>query len=114
MVASVDEGCADTVIDIEQIPAEEVVEETERLLKGFANGTRLRILSVLRDGEVCVHEIAEALEVTQSAISHHLRLLRDARIVSKRREGRHVYYMLGDEHIRDMLENALSHGREAL
>lgn len=96
----------------ESLPADSVTDETVRLLKGFANETRLRILCLLRDREVCVHDIVEALDMTQSAVSHQLRVLRDARLVSHRREGRHVYYRLADAHVREMLENALTHGAE--
>jgi ArsR family transcriptional regulator len=83
-----------------------------QLLKGFADDTRLRILCLLRGREVCVHEIVDALDMSQSAVSHQLRVLRDARLVSHRRDGRHVYYRLADDHVREMLENALSHGAE--
>lgn len=91
---------------------EDVVTPTVQLLKGFADETRLRILCVLREREMCVHEIVEALEMSQSAVSHQLRVLRDARLVAHRREGRHVHYRLADDHVREMLENALSHGAE--
>lgn len=94
------------------LPVEAVTDETVRLLKGFANETRLQILCLLRDREVCVHDIVEALGMSQSAVSHQLRVLRDARLVSHRREGRHVYYRLADDHVREMLENALTHGAE--
>lgn len=94
------------------LPTAAVTDATVRLLKGFADQTRLRILCLLRDREVCVHDIVEALDMSQSAISHQLRVLRDARLVSHRREGRHVYYRLADGHVREMLENALSHGAE--
>ena len=96
----------------EALPSAPVTDETVRLLKGFANETRLQILCLLRDREVCVHDIVEALDMTQSAVSHQLRVLRDARLVSHRREGRHVYYRLADDHVREMLENALTHGAE--
>jgi len=96
----------------EQLPDESVVIPTVQLLKGFADETRLRILCVLRGREVCVHEIVEALGMSQSAISHQLRVLRDARLVSHRRDGRHVYYRLADDHVRELLENALTHGAE--
>lgn len=101
----------DTALE-ESLPSSEVVTATERLLKGFADETRLRILCLLRDREVCVHEIVDALEMSQSAVSHQLRVLRDARLVAHRREGRHVYYRLADDHVQEMLENALSHGAE--
>ena len=96
----------------EALPTDAVTDETVRLLKGFANETRLRILYLLRDREVCVHDLVEALGMSQSAVSHQLRVLRDARLVSHRRDGRHVYYRLADDHVREMLENALTHGAE--
>jgi ArsR family transcriptional regulator len=96
----------------DDLPDEGVLTPTVQLLKGFADGTRLRILCLLRGREVCVHEIVDALEVSQSAVSHQLRVLRDARLVSHRRDGRHVYYRLADDHVREMIENALSHGAE--
>lgn len=98
----------------DDLPADAVVTPTVQLLKGFADETRLRILCLLRGREVCVHEIVEVLDVSQSAVSHQLRVLRDARLVSHRREGRHVYYRLADDHVQEMLENALSHGAEDL
>jgi DNA-binding transcriptional ArsR family regulator len=96
----------------EALPDERVTASTVRLLKGFADETRLRVLCVLRDREVCVHDIVEALDMSQSAVSHQLRVLRDARLVAHRREGRHVFYRLADDHVREMLENALTHGAE--
>ena len=96
----------------EALPSDAVTDETVRLLKGFANETRLQILCLLRDREVCVHDIVEALGMSQSAVSHQLRVLRDARLVAHRRDGRHVYYRLADDHVREMLENALTHGAE--
>jgi len=96
----------------DDVPDEAVVAPTVQLLKGFADETRLRILCLLRGREVCVHEIVEALDMSQSAVSHQLRVLRDARLVSHQRDGRHVYYRLADDHVREMLENALSHGAE--
>lgn len=94
------------------LPEQEVLEESVRLLKGFGDLTRLKILCLLRDGEVCVHEIVEAMDISQSGVSHQLRLLRDARLVASRKEGRHVYYRLADRHVKALLENALSHGAE--
>ncbi len=96
----------------EDLPADDVLMPTVQLLKGFADATRLRILCLLREREVCVHELVEALDMTQSAVSHQLRVLRDARLVAHRRDGRHVYYALADDHVRELLENALSHGAE--
>jgi ArsR family transcriptional regulator len=112
MTDSFDSDCDGDVALADDLPAEAVVTPTVQLLKGFADATRLRILCLLRDREVCVHEIVDALDMTQSAISHQLRVLRDARLVAHRRDGRHVYYRLADDHVRELLENALSHGAE--
>mgnify|MGYP006296702481 CR=1 FL=1 len=107
-------GCDGDLALEDDLPADAVVTPTVQLLKGFADATRLRILCLLRGREVCVHEIVDVLDVSQSAVSHQLRVLRDARLVTHQREGRHVYYRLADEHVREMLENALSHGAENL
>ena len=94
------------------LPDDAVITESVTLLKGFSDATRLKILCLLREGEVCVHNVVEVLEISQSGVSHQLRLLRDARLVTSRKEGRHVYYRLADDHVKQMLENALSHGEE--
>ena len=95
------------------LPDASLVEDSVLLLKGFSDVTRFKILCLLREGEVCVHQIVDVLDVSQSGISHQLRMLRDARLVKSRKEGRHVFYALADEHVRVMLENVLSHGLEA-
>lgn len=100
-------------LSAEALPDDALVQSSVRLMKGFADETRLKILCLLRDEEACVHEIVDALDVSQSGVSHQLRVLRDARLVVHRREGRHVYYRLADAHVREMLSNALSHGAEA-
>jgi ArsR family transcriptional regulator len=113
MSQALDTTCQPEASAQEQLPSAPVVDESVRLLKGLADDTRLKMLCLLRGREVCVHEIVEALDVTQSAVSHQLRVLRDARLVARRKEGRHVYYRLADEHVEEMLDNALSHGQEA-
>jgi len=112
MTDQLDTECDGDVALKEDLPDAAVVTPTVQLLKGFADETRLRILCLLRGREVCVHEIVDALDMSQSAVSHQLRVLRDASLVAHRRDGRHVYYGLADDHVRDMLENALSHGAE--
>ena len=112
MSDDLDTDCDGDVALTDDLPEEAVVTPTVQLLKGFADATRLRILCLLRGREVCVHEIVDALDMTQSAVSHQLRVLRDARLVAHRRDGRHVYYRLADDHVRELLENALSHGAE--
>ncbi len=123
-LSSYDSGMVDGVaaepckLDIklltQALPEPAVLDEAISLLKGFADPTRLKILSLLREGEVCVHQIVEALEMTQSAVSHQLRSLRNARLVTSRKHGRHVYYRLMDEHVRGMLDSVLLHSREIL
>ena len=112
MTDQIETDCDGDAALADDLPDEAIVTPTVQLLKGFADGTRLRLLCLLRGREVCVHELVEALDMSQSAVSHQLRVLRDARLVSHRREGRHVYYRLADDHVREMLENALSHGAE--
>ena len=96
-----------------ELPPAAVMGESVRLLKGLADPTRLKILCLLRGREVCVHELTQAMEVTQSAVSHQLRVLREARLVARRKEGRLAYYRLADAHVEELLANALSHGEEA-
>ena len=79
------------------------------LFKVFADATRLRILNALAASELCVCDLAAALEMTQSAISHQLALLRRARLVRSRRHGKVIYYSLDDDHVRDILRVAGSH-----
>ena len=87
-------------------------ETAARLAETFqvlGDATRLRIVSALRGGECCVHCLAEALSMSQSAISHQLRLLRTLRIVRARKEGRNVFYALDDDHVLALLAQGLDH-----
>lgn len=79
------------------------------IFKALSNPTRVRIISSLSHTELCVHDIATILGMSQSAISHQLRILRDMRLVKFRRQGRHVYYSLDDEHIEDLFNQGLDH-----
>jgi DNA-binding transcriptional ArsR family regulator len=84
----------------------------ERLAQTFralADPTRVRILSALAETELCVGDLATVLGMSISAVSHQLRLLRELRVVRKRRDGKHVYYALDDEHIRDLFQRGLEH-----
>lgn len=106
-------SCHDDAV-LGAVPDRATLTSSVSLLKGFADETRLRILCLLGDGEVCVHDLVEALELSQSGVSHQLRILRDARLVTHRKQGRHVFYRLADDHVRRMLNDALNHGREAV
>ncbi|MBN1655670.1 MAG: helix-turn-helix transcriptional regulator [Deltaproteobacteria bacterium] len=79
------------------------------LFSALADATRVRIISLIAEREICVHELCAMLGMTQSAISHQLRVLRDRRIVRYRKQGRHVYYQLDDEHISELFRGALDH-----
>ncbi|MBO8166345.1 MAG: helix-turn-helix transcriptional regulator [Kosmotoga sp.] len=75
----------------------------------FSNPTRLRILYLLLDNELCVGKISQTLNLRQSATSHQLKILRNLKLVRARREGRTVKYSLDDEHIKEILESGMSH-----
>jgi len=77
--------------------------------KALSDPTRVRIVSLLTDAELCVCDLALALGVSQSAVSHQLRTLRDLRLVRWRREGRQIFYALDDEHVADLFRRGLEH-----
>ena len=83
--------------------------ETFRVL---GDPTRIRIVDTLAEGERCVHEIAERVGISESAVSHQLRLMRTQRIVRGRREGRCVYYTLDDQHVLSLFQQGLRHVME--
>jgi DNA-binding transcriptional ArsR family regulator len=89
----------------------EEAEELAETLKALASAGRLRVLTALVGGERTVEQLAAAAELSVSATSHHLRLLRSLRLVKARRDGRHVIYTLHDHHLRDLLA-AVRHHRE--
>ena len=82
------------------------------IFRALGDPTRLRILSMLLAGEMCVSEIAESLDDNISAVSQRLKLLRSERVVAHRRQGKHIYYRLDDQHIAELISNALAHARE--
>ncbi len=87
----------------------ETVQLTAELFKVLGDTTRLRILHALMGGEMCVWEIAEAMGMGQSAISHQLRILRQTRLVRFRKEGKVVYYSLNDDHVVTLLCQGVEH-----
>ena len=94
------------------MPDENVTADLSDFFKVFGDCTRIRILCVLLYGEMCVCDIAQALSMTQSAISHQLRVLKQAALVKSRREGKTVYYALSDHHIISILNQGLEHIEE--
>lgn len=79
------------------------------LFKMFGDGTRVRILYVLLKAEVCVCDLAALLGMTQSAVSHQLRILKQARLIKSRRDGKTVFYSLADDHVATLLRNGMEH-----
>lgn len=94
---------------MDKLPAEDDLYDLAELFKVFGDSTRIRILFVLFEAEVCVCDLAEALQMTQSAISHQLKLLKQNKLVKGRREGKSVFYSLADEHVRTIIAQGLEH-----
>lgn len=88
---------------------DETLYDLAELFKVFGDSTRIRIISALMDGELCVYHLSERLNAGQSAISHQLRILRSAGLVRPRREGKEIYYSLDDEHVQEIYSAGLAH-----
>ena len=84
-------------------PAEEYLYDLAELFKVFGDSTRIRILYALFESELCVGDMAQLLGISQSAVSHQLKILKDAKLVRFRRDGKIIFYMLDDDHVRTML-----------
>lgn len=93
----------------EVLPAEESLYDLAELFKVFGDTTRIKILYVLFENEMCVCDLAETLNMTQSAISHQLRVLKQNRLVRFRREGKTIIYSLADDHVRSILYQGMDH-----
>ncbi|MBQ7800958.1 MAG: helix-turn-helix transcriptional regulator [Oscillospiraceae bacterium] len=91
------------------IPAKETMEQIADLFKGFGDPTRVHILSLLQQRELCVTDIADAVELSQSAISHQLRILKQMHLIKYRREGKNILYSLADDHVKTILQMGLEH-----
>ena len=96
----------------QEMPEEETLFDLAELFKVFGDSTRIRILYALFQSEMCVCDIAQLLGMTQSAISHQLRALKNARLVKSRREGKTVFYSLADDHVKTIIDQGLEHVRE--
>lgn len=92
-----------------EMPAYELYQNLSELFKMFADPTRLKILSLLFQQELCVCDIAEVLSMTHSAVSHQLSVLRQNRIIKYRREGKNIFYSLDDEHIQMIYNAGMEH-----
>lgn len=94
------------------LPREELLYELAELFKIFGDSSRIRILSLLSKEKLCVNEISKILNLSNSAISHQLRILRQARLVRYQKQGKEVYYELDDDHIEKIFEQGLEHIQE--
>ncbi len=91
------------------MPEEEILYDLAELYKVFGDSTRIKILYVLFESEVCVCDIASVLNMSASAISHQLRVLKQARLIKYRREGKTVFYSLSDDHVKTILAQGMEH-----
>ena len=96
----------------EKMPPEEELQDLADFFKVFGDATRLKILNVLLCSEMCVYDIATVLGMSQSAISHQLRVLKQMDLVKNRREGKTIFYALADDHISTILSQGLDHIEE--
>ena len=94
------------------MPDDEVLYELADLFRVFGDSTRIKILYALHDNELCVQDIANAVQLSQSAVSHQLRVLKDSKLVRFRREGKTVFYALDDDHVRSILSMGMDHIEE--
>lgn len=94
------------------MPDDEILYDLAELFRVFGDTTRIRILYALSENELCVCAIAELLNMQQSAISHQLRILKQAKLVSSRREGKTVFYRLADSHVQTIIEQGMEHVEE--
>ena len=92
-----------------ELPTDSVIADLSEVFKVFGDSTRIKIMWVLFDDEVCVFDIAKKLCMTQSAISHQLRVLKQARLVKTRRDGKNTFYSLDDDHVKRIIEQVMIH-----
>jgi ArsR family transcriptional regulator, lead/cadmium/zinc/bismuth-responsive transcriptional repressor len=97
---------------IEQQPDDEILYDLAELFKIFGDSTRIKILYALSENELCVNDIAQVLNMTQSSVSHQLRILKDSKLVRFRREGKSIFYALDDEHVRNIINMGMEHVEE--
>ena len=96
----------------ENMPEEEILYDLAELFKVFGDSTRIKILYVLFEAELCVCDIAQLLGMSMSAISHQLRVLKQSQLVKYRRDGKTVFYSLADDHVRTIINQGMEHVAE--
>ena len=97
---------------LENQPDDEYLYDLADLFKTFGDSTRIKILYALFEGELCVGDLATILKLSQPAISHQLKVLKDAKLVKFRREGKVIFYSLDDDHVRSILSIGINHIEE--
>jgi len=97
---------------LEAQPEEEDLYDLAELFKVFGDSTRIRILYALIEGNLCVGDIAQILNLSQSSVSHQLRILKDAKLVKFKREGKVIFYSLDDDHVKTILNMGMEHIEE--
>lgn len=97
---------------LEQQPDDEILYDLAELFKVFGDSTRIKILYSMFDSELCVNDIARLLNLSQSSVSHQLRILKTSKLVKFRREGKSIFYSLDDEHVRKILSMGMEHVEE--
>ena len=95
-----------------QMPPEETLYDLAELYKVFGDTTRIRILYALFESELCVNDMAQLLGLSQTAVSHQLRVLKNNKLVTFRKEGKIVFYSLSDDHVRSIIETGMEHIEE--
>lgn len=95
-----------------QQPDDEVLYDLAELFKVFGDSTRIKILYALFETELCVYDIARLLNLTQSSVSHQLRILKNSKLVKFRRDGKSIFYSLDDEHVRKIISMGMEHVEE--
>ena len=106
----IDSGKSDK--DLLQHPDDEILYDLAELFKVFGDSTRIKILYALFETELCVYDIAGLLNMTQSSVSHQLRILKNSKLVKFRREGKSIFYSLDDEHVRKIISMGMEHIEE--
>ncbi len=94
------------------MPDDEYLYDLSEVFRIFGDSTRIKILFALFDDELCVNDIAAILNLTQSSVSHQLRILKDNKLVKFRREGKSIIYSLDDDHVRSILQLGMEHAEE--
>ena len=96
----------------ETMPDDEILYDLAELFRVFGDSTRIKILYALFESELCVNDIAQVVGISQSAVSHQLRVLKTSKLVKFRRDGKAIYYSLDDDHVRSMISLGMDHVEE--